>query len=57
MKNGNKNVRIRENLGGINTIKSIFIDYTGTIIQEKGEGLEKLVLRIWKNSNFNGCDR
>ena len=33
-------------------IKSIFIDYTGTIIQEKGEDLEKLVLRIWKNSNF-----
>ncbi len=33
-------------------IRSIFIDYTGTIIQEKGEDLEKLVLRIWKNSNF-----
>ena len=33
-------------------IKSIFIDYTGTIIQEKGEDLEKLVLRIWKNCNF-----
>ena len=33
-------------------VKSIFIDYTGTIIQEKGEDLEKLVLRIWKNSNF-----
>ena len=33
-------------------IRSVFIDYTGTIIQEKGEDLEKLVLRIWKNSNF-----
>ena len=33
-------------------VKSIFIDYTGTIIQEKGEDLEKIVLRIWKNSNF-----
>ena len=33
-------------------IKSIFIDYTGTIIQEKGEDLEKIVFRIWKNSNF-----
>lgn len=33
-------------------IRSIFIDYTGTIIQEKGDDLEKLVLRIWKNSNF-----
>ena len=33
-------------------IKSIFIDYTGTIIQEKGDDLEKIVLRIWKNSNF-----
>ena len=33
-------------------IRSIFIDYTGTIIQEKGEDLEKIVFRIWKNSNF-----
>ncbi len=33
-------------------VKSIFIDYTGTIIQEKGEDLEKIVFRIWKNSNF-----
>lgn len=52
MKSGSKNVRIRENLGGVDMIRSIFIDYTGTIIQEKGEDLEKLVLRIWKNSNF-----
>ena len=52
MKNRYKNVRIRKNLGGINMIKSIFIDYTGTIIREKGEELEKIVLRIWKNSNF-----
>ena len=52
MKSGSKNVRIRENLGGVDMIRSIFIDYTGTIIREKGEELEKIVLRIWKNSNF-----
>lgn len=33
-------------------IKAVFIDYTGTIIQEKGEDLEKVVYRIWKNSRL-----
>ena len=33
-------------------IKAVFMDYTGTIIQEKGEDLEKIVFRIWKNSRL-----
>lgn len=33
-------------------IKAVFIDYTGTIIQEKGEDIEKVVARIWKNSEI-----
>ena len=33
-------------------IKAIFMDYTGTIIQEKGADLEKIVSRIWKNSRL-----
>ena len=34
-------------------VKSIFIDYTGTIIQEKGEDLEKIVFKKPKS----GVDR
>ena len=33
-------------------IKAVFIDYTGTIIQEKGEDIEKVIARIWKNSKM-----
>ena len=33
-------------------VKAVFMDYTGTIIQEKGADLEKLVSRIWKNSQL-----
>ena len=33
-------------------IKAIFIDYTGTIIQEKGADLEKIVSRILKYSRL-----
>lgn len=32
--------------------KAVFIDYTGTIIQEKGKDMEELVARIWKNSKI-----
>ena len=30
--------------------KAVFMDYTGTLIQEKGKDLEEVVFRIWKNS-------
>lgn len=33
-------------------IKTIFMDYTGTMIQEKGKDLEQAVCRIWKNSRL-----
>lgn len=33
-------------------IKAIFIDYTGTIIQEKGADIEEVVMRLWKNSTL-----
>lgn len=33
-------------------IKAVFMDYTGTIIQEKGKDLEEIVTRIWKNSTL-----
>lgn len=33
-------------------IKAVFMDYTGTIIQEKGKDLENIVFRIWKNSRL-----
>lgn len=33
-------------------IKAIFMDYTGTMIQEKGKDLEQIVYRIWKNSSL-----
>ncbi len=37
-------------------IKAVFMDYTGTIIQEKGEDLEKIVYRIWKNSRLETAE-
>lgn len=37
-------------------IKAVFMDYTGTIIQEKGEDLEKIVFRIWKNSRLKTAE-
>lgn len=37
-------------------IKAVFMDYTGTIIQEKGEDLEKIVSRIWKNSRLETAE-
>lgn len=33
--------------------KAVFLDYTGTIIQEKGEDVEELVKRCWQNSNIS----
>ncbi len=37
-------------------VKAVFMDYTGTIIQEKGEDLEKIVSRIWKNSRLETAE-
>ena len=37
-------------------IKAVFMDYTGTIIQEKGEDLEKIVFRIWRNSRLKTAE-
>ena len=37
-------------------VKAVFMDYTGTIIQEKGEDLEKIVSRIWKNSRIETAE-
>ncbi len=37
-------------------VKAVFMDYTGTIIQEKGVDLEKIVARIWKNSRLETAE-
>ena len=37
-------------------VKAVFMDYTGTIIQEKGADLEKIVSRIWKNSRLETAE-
>ena len=37
-------------------VKAVFMDYTGTIIREKGEDLEKIVSRIWKNSRLETAE-
>ena len=37
-------------------VKAVFMDYTGTIIQEKGADLEKIVSRIWKNSRIETAE-
>lgn len=33
-------------------IKAVFLDYTGTIVQEGGEDLEELIRRVTASSNF-----
>lgn len=37
-------------------VKAVFMDYTGTIIQEKGADLERVVSRIWKNSRLESAE-
>lgn len=37
-------------------IKAVFVDYTGTIIQEKGADLEKLVAEFVKNSDMKSAE-
>ena len=32
-------------------MKAVFMDYTGTTVQEKGPEIEEVVMRIYKNSS------
>ncbi len=35
-------------------MKAVFMDYTGTTVQEKGPEIEEAIMRIWKNSSLSG---
>ncbi|MCI8465895.1 MAG: HAD family hydrolase [Lachnospiraceae bacterium] len=37
-------------------IKAVFMDYTGTVIQEKGKAIETIVYRIWRNSRLKTAE-
>ena len=33
-------------------LKAVFVDYTGTIIQEDGPDIQQLIMRAYQNSNI-----
>ena len=33
-------------------MKAVFLDYTGTIVQERGPEIEQVVMRIYQNSRI-----